>query len=93
MGGPIVNPRRNSSYVVELDPGHALVAGRDSNDVEVWGNKLLHRIFRENDLMGQRIRIEYVGTRAIPGYARRQKVYRVFKVNKGRGYRDEVETN
>ena len=83
VGGPIINPRRNSSYVLEVDADHPLVQGRGTRDVEFWGNKLLHRILRENEAHGKRIRIEYVGSRAIPGYTRNQKVYRVFLVEEG----------
>jgi len=80
VAGPIVNPRRNSSYILQLDPDHPLVKGRGSAEIEIWGNKLLHKILRENDVRGRRLRIEYVGGRHIPGYTRAQKVYRVYLV-------------
>jgi hypothetical protein len=70
LGFPKPNFRRQTSYPLELDNGET---------VEILGNKLLHRIIKQNELSGQRVRIEYVGREfTLAGHWR--KIYRVFKV-------------
>lgn len=73
VAGPIVNTRRNASYVIETDEGE---------DVEFYGNKQLHECLR--DLRGKYIRVEYVGWQRLPRCAKPRKVYRVYEV-KGLG--------
>ena len=71
--GPITNHRRNSSYVLETHAGET---------VEFYGNRLLHALIRHGDAVGKWVKIEFVGTRHIRGYARQQKVYRLW-IDKG----------
>ncbi len=70
LGPPIVNYRRNSSYTVKLD---------DSYTIEIFGNKLLHDIIRENELVGSFVKIVYIG-RQSGSWGRPRKIYRVYKV-------------
>jgi len=80
LGAPIANVRRNTSYPLELTEGIAdNPALKEGDTVEFFGNKLLHCVIRDNELIGARIRIEYIGHQFIPGYGRRRKVFRVFK--------------
>lgn len=70
LRGPITNLRRNTSYPIELDDGRTL---------EVFGNKLLHTIIKQNELIGSRVRIVYIGRQTIP-HCRPRKIYRIFKI-------------
>lgn len=80
LGHPITNIRRNTSYPLELTeevPGSSYYKKGDI--VEIFGNKLLHSVIRDNDLINARVRIEYIGLQTIPGYGRQRKVFRVYK--------------
>lgn len=70
LGPPVTNYRRNTSYPIQLN---------DGNTVEIFGNKLLHSIIRENELIGSRVKIVYIG-RQHNVWGRPAKVYRVYKV-------------
>ena len=75
IGQPIVNYQRNTSYPIKLDDGRT---------VEIFGNRLLHRIIQKNELEHSRVRIVYIG-REQTGYGKHsRKIYRVYKVT-GRG--------
>jgi hypothetical protein len=72
IAGPIVNTRRNASYIVD-DAGE---------EIEFYGNQQLHAILP--DLLGKAIRIEYVGWQRLPRCSKPRKVYRVWEI-KGLG--------
>jgi len=80
VGGPIANMRRSSSYAIKLDDGRV---------VEIFANKLLHRIIEKNQLLFSRIRIVYIG-RQHTGYGHARKIYRVYK-DKGTIRSEEYE--
>ena len=70
LGKGIPNFRQGTSYPLELDNGET---------VEIVGNRILHDLIRRGELVGQRVRITYVGAEAYrAGHYR--KVYRVFKI-------------
>lgn len=70
LGKGIPNFRQGTSYPLKLDNGET---------VEIVGNRVLHKLIRRGELVGQRVRITYVGAEAYrAGHYR--KVYRVFKV-------------
>lgn len=69
LGSCQTNYQRNSSYPVTLDNG---------NTVEIFGNKLLHDIIRDNELIGSQVKIVYIGKQAGP-WGRPRKIYRVYK--------------
>lgn len=71
LSPPITNFRRNTSYIL---------GQQDESKIEFFGNKYLHDTFRDNELVGSYIRIEYIGNRVIRGYARSQKIYAIYKV-------------
>lgn len=70
LGAPITNFRRNTSYPIEKENGEI---------VEIFGNKILHETIRENELIGSKVRIVYIGRQQIP-HCRPRKIYRVFKI-------------
>lgn len=70
LGSPITNLRRNTSYPIKLDDGRTL---------EIFGNKILHQTIRENELIGSKVRIIYIGRQQIP-HCRPRKIYRIFKI-------------
>lgn len=70
LGHPITNLRRNTSYPIELDDGDV---------IEIFGNKLLHDIIRDNELIGSRVKIVYIGKQTGP-WGRPRKIYRAYKV-------------
>jgi hypothetical protein len=70
LGQPITNFHRNSSYPIELDSGET---------VEVFANKLLHRLIQKNELVCKRVKIVYIG-RQYTGYGHARKIYRVYKI-------------
>ena len=70
IGSTIVNIRRNGSYPMRLENGEV---------IEFFGNKLLHGIIRDYDLVGCKVRIVYIGYNQ-NNYGRAAKVYRVFKI-------------
>lgn len=74
LGPGIVNYRRNKSYPVQLSNGDVY---------EIFGNRWLHRIIEDNELVGSIVRITYVGLRRVYGHARSQKIYDVEKVTFG----------
>jgi len=80
LGPSIVNIRRNSSYPIKLT---SKIAGSDfykvGDVVEFFGNKMLHEVIRDNELIGACVRIIYVGRQFLPGYGKWRKVYRVYK--------------
>ena len=72
LGPQIFNNKRNSSYPICLDNGETK---------EFFGNKLLHSIIGDNELLGSRVKIIYIGYQHLPGGGlRARKIYRVFKV-------------
>lgn len=79
LGSPITNFRRNTSYPITKDNGET---------VEIFGNKILHEIIRQNELIGAKVRIVYIGRQRIPR-CRPRKIYRVFKIT---GVITETET-
>lgn len=71
LGPPIANPQKNTSYPILLD---------DGTIKEIFGNKLLHVTINDNELIGARVRVVYVGRQHIPGYGRERKIYEVWKI-------------
>ena len=70
LGKGIPNFRQGTSYPLTLDNGET---------VEIVGNRILHSLIRQGELVGQRVRITFVGSEAYrAGHYR--KIYRVFKV-------------
>ena len=66
----IKNFRQPTSYPLKLDSGEI---------VEIVGNRILHALIQRGELVGQRVRITFIGSEAtFAGHYR--KVYRVFKV-------------
>lgn len=74
LGPGIVNYRRNKSYPVRLSNGDVY---------EIFGNRWLHKIIDDNELVGSLVKITYVGLRKVYGHARSQKIYQVQKVTFG----------
>lgn len=70
LGPPIANVMRNTSYMIKQDNGEV---------IEIFGNKLLHRIIRKNELVHQKVRIVYIGLQHT-GRGRPRKIYRVYKI-------------
>lgn len=70
LGKAVTNHRRNSSYPVETEKGV----------IEIFANKLLHTIIRDNELVGSLVKIVMVGYRHVPHVTRAQKIYRVYKI-------------
>ena len=70
LGPPTANVMRNTSYTIKQD---------DGTFIEIFGNKLLHRIIRKNELVGQKVRIVYIGLQHT-GRGRPRKIYRVYKI-------------
>ena len=71
LGKPIANLRRSSSYPIKQDDGTV---------IEFFGTKLLHKIIRKNDLIGQKVRIVFIGEQRMPHCRWPRKIYRVYKV-------------
>ena len=71
LGPPIRNYRRNTSYTLKQE---------DGSIIEFFGNKYLHEIIDQNNLVGSYVRIKYIGLLAIPKLARSQKIYEVYKI-------------
>jgi len=71
LGKKIVNMQRSSSYPVKQDDGTV---------IEFFGTRLLHKIIRENDLIGQKVRIVFVGSQRMPHCRWPRKIYRVYKI-------------
>ena len=70
-GHAIQNIRRSASFPIKLEDGRV---------VEIFANKLLHRIITKNDLVFSRVRITYIG-RQHTGYGGHwRKIYRVYKI-------------
>jgi len=76
--GPIRNVRRNASYLLELIGDQA--AGRHGQECEIFGNQQIHTIFRQKELFGWPVRVQYIGMQGVKGCARKRKVYRVWKI-------------
>ena len=70
LGAPITNFRRNTSYPITKENGET---------VEIFGNKILHEIIRQNELIGSKVRIIYIGRQQIP-HCRPRKIYRIYKI-------------
>lgn len=79
LGQPITNYRRNTSYPLELENGSIR---------EIFGNKIMHDTINNNELIGSMVRIVYIGYRPIPGLARCQKIYEIYKV---KGFSEEKQ--
>jgi len=71
LGQPMMHIRRNTSYPIVLDDGSVR---------QIFGNKIDHQIIRDNELIGQRVNIRYIGMEQIPGVARMRKVKRWYLV-------------
>lgn len=69
LGPGIANIRRSKSYPIKTDDGEVL---------EIFGNKLLHRIIKKHDLIGAFVKIEYIG-RQETGWGHARKIYRVYR--------------
>jgi len=88
VSGPHTNYRRNSSYRLQVMP-HDVRA--DEGDIwMIFGNKQLHRIIRDNKLIGKKIRIELLGRQRQDWGGRPRKVYRVW-IDQGKLIRKETE--
>jgi len=71
LGFPIPNFQQSTSYPLQLDSGEV---------VEIVGNRLLHKLIREGELCGRRVRIQYVG-RDFIARGHHRKIYRAFEVD------------
>lgn len=71
LGKPITNLRQSTSYPIKQD---------DGNTIEIFGNKLLHKIIRQNELIGEKVRIVYIGGQQIPHCRWPRKIFRVYKI-------------
>jgi len=69
--GPITNYQRSTSYPILLDDGRT---------VEIFGNKLLHRLINKYELVGSRVRIVYIGRQHTNYGGHARKIYRVYKL-------------
>ena len=78
ISGPHTNYRRNSSYYIQLTENTARL--QESAIWMIFGNKQLHKLFGDNNLVGtgKKIRIEMVGRQRQNWGGRPRKVYRVF---------------
>ena len=73
-GHAITNFRRSSSYPIKLDDGRI---------VEIFGNKLLHRIIERGELIFSRVRIQYIGREYTNFGGHARKIYRVYQIKNG----------
>ena len=71
LGPPIANLHRSTSYPIKQDDGTV---------IEVFGSRLLHRIIRKNELIGQKVRIVLIGRQHRPHCRWPRKIYRVYKI-------------
>jgi len=81
LGAPITNIRRNTSYPLRLTCdiiGNEYLKKGDM--VEFFGNKLLHTVIKDNELIGSLIQIIYIGQQHIPGCGKMRKIFRVYKL-------------
>ena len=90
LSGPHTHHRRNSSYRLQITENSERV--QEGRVWMIFGNKQLHVIFRDNNLVGsgKRIRIEYIGRERQNWGGRPRKVYRVF-VDDGKIFKKERE--
>ena len=70
LGPPITNLRRATSY--PIDTG--------AETVEIFANRLLHRLIQKFELVGSRVRIVYIGRQFISYGGHMRKIFRVYKV-------------
>ena len=70
LGKGIPNFRQGTSYPLTLNNGDV---------VEIVGNRILHTLINNGELVGQRVRIIYIGAEAVRG-GHWRKIYRVYKV-------------
>ena len=71
LGWPITNFREATSYPIQLESGEV---------VEIIGNRLLHKLIKENDLCGQKVEIVYQGRDyCSSSYPHYRKIYRIYK--------------
>lgn len=70
LGKPKTNLRRSSSYPIRQADGTIL---------EIFGTRLLHHIIRKNELIGQKVRIVFIGEQRMPRCRWPRKIYRVYK--------------
>lgn len=68
---PIANLQKSTSYPIEQEGGDI---------IEIFGNRLLHRIIRQNELIGQKVRIVFIGKQRIPHCRWPRKIFRVYKI-------------
>jgi len=71
LGRPITNLQNPTSYPIKLDDGKI---------VEFFGSRLLHKIIRDGELIGARIRIVFIGWQHTGYQSHKRKVYRVYKL-------------
>jgi len=67
----VQNFHRSASYPIEQD---------DGTIVELFGSRLLHHLIKKYDLIGQRVRIVYIGRQYTYYGVHARKIYRIFKV-------------
>ena len=70
LGPPITNFRRGTSY--PIDTG--------DETVEIFANRLLHRLVNKFELVGSRVRIVYIGRQFVSYGGHFRKIFRVYKV-------------
>lgn len=70
LGPPIANLHRNTTYPIKQDDGIT---------IEIFGSRLLHRVIRKNELIGQKVRIVFIGGQRMPHCRWPRKIYRVYK--------------
>ena len=70
-GHAIQNIRRSSSYPIKLEDGTV---------VEIFANKLLHRLITKNELVFSHVRIVYIGRQQTAYGGHWRKIYRVYKI-------------
>lgn len=72
LGSPLKNFQRSSSYPITR---------ADGTVIEFFGNRLLHQLIRKGELIGKRVRIQYIGRQATNYGGHWRKIYRVFEVS------------
>jgi len=71
LGAPITNLRRSTSYPIKQD---------DGTTIEIFGNRFVHQFIRQNEIIGQKVRIIYIGGQQMPHCRWPRKIFRVYKI-------------
>lgn len=71
LGPPRANLQNSTSYPIKLDDGRT---------VEFFGSRLLHKIIRDGELIGAKVRIVFIGWQHTGYQSHKRKIYRVYKL-------------